>query len=63
VARSKRSFGGIRRLPSGRYQANYTGPDAQLHNAPHTFETREDAEAWLTDVRRQISRGEWSSRR
>lgn len=60
MARKKRSFGGIRRLPSGRHQANYTGPDGQLHNAPHTFETREDGEAWLTDVRRQISRGEWN---
>ena len=61
MARTKRSFGGIRRLPSGRHQANYTGPDTLLHNAPHTFETRQDAEAWLTDVRRQISRGEWSA--
>lgn len=58
--RTKRSFGGLRRLPSGRYQANYTGPDALLHKAPHTFDTREDAEAWLTDVRRTISRDEWS---
>jgi hypothetical protein len=60
VTRRKRAFGGIRQLRSGRYQANYTGPDAVLHNAPHTFDTREDAEAWLTDVRRQISRGEWN---
>ena len=62
MPRTKRSFGGIRRLPSGRYQANYTGPDSQLHNAPHTFDTREDAEAWLTDVRRQISRGDWNAK-
>ncbi len=60
MPRAKRSFGGIRRLPSKRYQANYTGPDAQLHNAPHTFDTREDAEAWLAGVRRQISAGEWT---
>ena len=58
--RRKRSFGGIRRLPSGRYQANYTGPDTVLHKAPSTFDTRDDAEAWLVDVRRAISRGEWS---
>src|SRR5215210_2979764 len=62
TTRPKRSFGGIRRLPSGRHQANYTGPDGQLHNAPSTFDTRQDAEAWLTDVRRQISRGEWNGR-
>lgn len=63
MPRTKRSFGGIRRLPSGRYQANYTGPDTGLHKAPATFDTREDAEAWLTDIRRQISRGEWTARR
>lgn len=60
MAQTKRSFGGIRRLPSGRYQANYTGPDTQLHKAPRTFVTRQDAESWLTDVGRQISRGEWT---
>lgn len=61
MARTKRSFGGIRRLPSGRYQANYTWAEG-LHKAPSTFDTREDAEAWLIDVRRQISRGEWSAK-
>ena len=63
MPRTKRSFGGIRKLPSGRYQANYTGPDTRLHKAPTTFDTREDAEAWLSDVRRQISRGEWSTKK
>lgn len=63
MPRTKRSFGGIRKLPSGRYQANYTGPDTRLHKAPSTFDTREDAEAWLTDVRRQISRGEWAAKK
>ena len=61
MPRHKRSFGSIRKLPSGRYQANYTGPDTYIHKAPHTFDTREDAEAWLTDVRRTISRGEWTA--
>ncbi len=60
MTRAKRGFGGIRRLPSRRYQANYTGPDGGLHNAPQTFDTREDAEAWLTGIRRQISTGEWT---
>lgn len=57
----KRSFGRIARLPSKRYRARYTGPDQALHNAPLTFQTREDAEAWLTDERRLISSGSWSS--
>lgn len=57
----KRSFGQITRLPSKRYRARYTGPDTALHNAPSTFDTREDAEAWLTDERRLISAGNWTA--
>lgn len=57
----KRSFGQITRLPSKRFRARYTGPDQGLHNAPHTFEYRVDAEAWLTDERRLISSGMWTS--
>lgn len=30
------------------------------HNAPHTFDTREDAEAWLTAERRLISEDRWT---
>ena len=41
----KRSFGQIARLPSKRYRARYPGPHQGLHNAPLTFQTREDAEA------------------
>ncbi|KGN39844.1 tyrosine-type recombinase/integrase [Knoellia aerolata] len=56
----KRSFGQIQRLPSKRYRARYTGPDATLHNAPHTFDTRGDAEAWLVGERRRISEDRWT---
>ncbi len=55
----KRAFGQLTRLPSRRYRARYTGPDGHLHNAPMTFDSREDAEAWLTDERRRISAGTW----
>ena len=48
----KRSFGSIRRLRSGRYQARYTGPDYQTHTAPETFTSKIDAEAWLATERR-----------
>lgn len=58
---TKRTFGQISRLPSKRFRARYTGPDTALHNAPHTFETRQDAEGWLTDERRLISAGKWTS--
>lgn len=46
-AREKRGFGQIRKLPSGRYQARYTGPDGLRHTAPSTYEARDDAVAWL----------------
>ena len=59
-SKPKRSFGQIARLPSRRYRARYTGPDTALHNAPHTFEARIDAEAWLTDERRLIVGETWS---
>jgi integrase len=55
----KRGFGQIRRLPSKRYQAFYTGPDLALHYAPSTFETKIDGEAWLADERRIIATGFW----
>lgn len=51
---SKRSFGGIRKLPSGNYQAYYTGPDTSRHVAPMTFSAKVDAEGWLASERRRI---------
>ena len=56
---ARRGFGSIRRLPSKRYQVRYAGPDQAEHLAPSTFETRMDAEAYLTDRRREIASGEW----
>ncbi len=56
---AKRSFGSISRLPSKRYRARYTGPDTKWHNAPTTFDTRIDSEAWLADERRLIASGAW----
>jgi integrase len=62
VAKStaKRSFGNLRKLPSGRWQARYTGPDTREYKAPSTFAAKIDAEAWLTDRRREIDRELWS---
>jgi integrase len=56
---SRRSFGYIRRLPSKRYQASYVGPDLERHAAPDTFETKMDAEGWLSDERKIVNSGEW----
>ncbi len=52
-------FGNVRRLPSGRYQARYTGPDGRTHKAHTTFETKGDAETWLSTVRADIVRETW----
>jgi integrase len=57
---AKRSrFGNVRRLPSGRYQARYTGPDTLTHTAPVTFDTKGDALTWLSTARADIVRGLW----
>lgn len=57
---AKRSFGEIAALPSGRFRARYTGPDAARHKAPRTFATRMDAEGWLSAERRLIDLEAWS---
>lgn len=60
MAKTKRSFGQVDKLPSGRFRARYTGPDGQRHKAPHTFDTKGDAETWLTLRRSEIIREEWT---
>lgn len=61
----KRYFGNVRKLPSGRFQARYTGPDGKTYSArtpegkPLTFDTRGDAEAWLSLRQSEILRGAW----
>jgi hypothetical protein len=55
----RESFGAIRKLPSGRYQASYIGPDARRHTAPSTFSAMVDARAWLFERQNEISRKQW----
>ena len=50
----------MRQFRSGRWKASYTGPDGMLYEAPATFAYKIDAEAWLTDRRREIDRELWS---
>jgi len=59
VAQHRRSFGTLRKLPSGRFQATYVGPDMERHAAPVTFEAKIDAEGWLASERRLIERDDW----
>lgn len=53
--------GGVRKLPSGRWQARYVGPDEKRYNAPMTFQTKGDAQAWLASITASISAGTWTS--
>ena len=55
----RRRFGSIRRLPSGRYQARYPGPDGVDRPADDTFATRADAEDWLTLKEAEILEDDW----
>ena len=55
----RRRFGNVRRLPSGRYQASYVGPDGQRRTAPDTFRTKTDADRWLGGVETDLHRGGW----
>jgi integrase len=56
---ARRRFGSVRKLPSGRFQARYLGPDGLERRAPQTFETKTDAEIWLTQVEADLTRGDW----
>lgn len=59
---TKRSFGSIRKLPSGNFQARYTSPTGEIVSAPATFLARIDAEAWLHEERKRLEKPEeWRS--
>lgn len=56
--KQRETWGRVRKLPSGRYQASYEGPDLQVHNAPSTFQALDDARAWLRAERKLIDAAE-----
>lgn len=56
---ARRGFGKIRRLPSGRYQASYVGPDLHRHRAHDTFTARAAAEGWVAEQRKAIEGKTW----
>jgi integrase len=64
---TRRAFGSVRRLPSGRYQARYLGPDGRTYTARTddgralTFDTSSAAGAFLARVSTDIQRGLWVS--
>ncbi|MGW3428253.1 tyrosine-type recombinase/integrase [Streptomyces melanosporofaciens] len=55
----RRRFGAVRKLPSGRFQARYPGPDGVMRPAPVTFETAGDADDWLAEKQTEVRRGDW----
>ncbi|MGI9009461.1 MAG: tyrosine-type recombinase/integrase [Streptosporangiaceae bacterium] len=63
----KREFGTVRKLPSGRFQARYTGPDGNRYSArseegrPLTFGLASYARAWLVRVDADIQAERWKS--
>jgi Phage integrase, N-terminal SAM-like domain len=58
---SRRQFGKVRVLASGRYQARYKGPDGRERAAPRTFETAAGAgaEQFLALMDGEMASGEW----
>lgn len=58
---ARRTFGSIRKLPSGRFQASYIGADGCRHNAPRTFIAKTDANRWLTMEEATLISGTWEN--
>ena len=58
VARSRRQWGGVRQIPSGRWQASYWDHDhGRRVPAPETFTTKAAADRWLARKRADLDRG------
>jgi integrase len=57
--RRTRSFGTVRKLPSGRWQVRYYDQAGTRHTAPRTFPTRGDANRFLAQVEADLLRGAW----
>lgn len=57
----RRSFGYVRKLPSGRYLAQYQGSDGRRYSAPVTYEFKADAEAYLATVQADMVRQTWKA--
>jgi integrase len=60
ATRGHRSWGWVRKLPSGKFHASYIGNDGRRHNAPHTFTAKMYAEGWLSKERQSIELETWT---
>ncbi|MFB7942722.1 tyrosine-type recombinase/integrase [Streptomyces sp. NPDC056049] len=54
-----RRFGAVRQYRSGRWTASYLDPTGARRRAPDTFETKTDAEIWLSQIEADITRNAW----
>lgn len=65
AAMKRETWGSLRKLPSGRWQARYLAPDGETYtartddNKPLTFITKTDARTWLAGMHTKIARQEW----
>jgi integrase len=55
-----RRFGSVRKLPSGRFQIRYPGPDGRMRTGPDTYARTSDADRALTLIEAAILAGEWA---
>lgn len=59
MAATRRSWGTVRRMRNGTYQASYIANDGLRYYGPHTYKAKVDAEGWLSAERKLIELGEW----
>lgn len=57
---SRSSWGKVRKLPSGKYQASHVDPSGLRVNAPLTFPNKKMAQVWLAEQQTLMAKGEWS---
>lgn len=60
MASSRRTWGTIRKMRNGHYQASYVAEDTARYYGPHTYSAKVDAEGWLSAERRLIEMGAWT---
>ncbi|HVA61839.1 MAG TPA: site-specific integrase [Mycobacteriales bacterium] len=56
---TRRRFGNVRKLPSGRWQARFAGVDGAERAGPHTFATKTDVFRYLATAEADLLRGDW----
>jgi len=56
---SRRTFGTIRRLASGRWRARFTDHNGRHKAAPQTFTTKAEAGRWLSRTQSEMERGQF----